>query len=359
MKGVCTITSRFQCGVFILCLANVTLSVREQLIRLVLIFILGSYVSIQSQYSVHTEDTLPKLGGTILVAMVLILFFHTFVVNDDGNGGPDRSSGVLIFRGSSILRFHIQREEFIVHSVRLMLTIIYAHHTFTLLMNVLVYKINSDDILDQLMGFMKVASIAAVGSVATGVFKTNIDQKEQLEVLVRERTKVIRLKTKELGRINIAFEACETAIAITDFSRVVIWTNHAFEELAKRMRKAHLPLGECFHAFAASDIGVLNETCSSVGRQLMDAIVLNDSFNETKLRGAFDFLSPRHDEICIIADDCTHYREKNDYSVEVTPFVDSDGIDGEFCINNNTDHGIVRDNDSKLFLVAFHDITAN
>ncbi|VEU39412.1 unnamed protein product [Pseudo-nitzschia multistriata] len=192
--------------------------------------------------------------------------------------------------------------------------------------------------------------IAGIGSVATGVFKTNIDQKEQLELLVRERTQVIHFKTKELRRINVAFEACETAIAITDSSRVVIWANNAFEKLAKRTTTVQPSLGEQSRVSATSDTDALNETCSSVGRQLTDVIVLNDSTNETKLRGAFDFLSPRHDEINIIGDDCTNSsRGKSDYRLEVTPFVDYD--EGTKTISN--------DNDNNLFLVAFHDITAD
>eukprot|EP00536_Pseudo-nitzschia_multiseries_P004933 jgi/Psemu1/189374/e_gw1.87.68.1 len=190
-----------------------------------------------------------------------------------------------------------------VHSARLLLAAIYTNHAFGVFTNVFVY--NSEDILDQAIALTKATIIACVGSVATGVFKTNIDQKEELEALVQERTKVIHSKTKELRRITVAFKASETAIAITDSSRFVIWTNHAFEELAKRTKNMDLPLDKCTSTSSTGD-----------------------------------------------SDDRTNYREKSDYRVEVTPFVDSDDVDENFS-------EMPSDNERKLFLVAFHDITAD
>mmetsp|Transcript_1259 Transcript_1259/g.3206 ORF Transcript_1259/g.3206 Transcript_1259/m.3206 type:complete len:949 (+) Transcript_1259:203-3049(+) len=350
MKGVCTITARFQGGVLVLCLANITLSFKEKMIRLILIFVIGSYVSIQSPYSVYIEDTLPNLGGAIFAAMFLIHLFHNGIIMNDNTAACERSEGEAIFRGSkSIWRLHIQREEFIVHSARLVLATIYANHAFRLFTNVFIY--NTDDIMDQTIALTEATIIAGVGSVATGVFKKNIDQKEELEVLVRERTKVIRSKTKELRRINVAFEACETAIAITDSSRIVIWTNPAFEELTKRTNKVDLPQVECHHMSATGDNRILGKSGNSIGRQLTDVIILCDSLNQTKLRGAFDFLFPRQDEIKIMTDDRSKDKEKCNYRVEVTPFADSDGLYDEVSERK-------KDNNNKLFLVAFHDITA-
>ena len=67
-SGECTITPMFQGGVIMAVLANVSLGFREKIIRLVILFIVGSLVSIHSPYSVYTEDTLPILGGTVLLA---------------------------------------------------------------------------------------------------------------------------------------------------------------------------------------------------------------------------------------------------------------------------------------------------
>jgi PAS domain-containing protein len=265
------------------------------------------------------------------------------------------------------IQIKIQKDEFIVSLARLALAAIYAHHTYKLCEDVLVYKAaTSQRLLEGIFGLTKATILAGIGSVATGVFKTNIDQKEQLEVMVRERTKEIRAKNIELRRINIAFEACETAIAITDASRTVIWTNQAFESLSTRTkhlrRRSRVDLNEI-----DSDNGT-----SCVGQQLTDAIALDGHASETKLRGAFDFSSPRQDEIEIHTDSNGEHANKSQYRVEVTPFSDRDDPD-DSVPSSDDDSGqeVAFDstassrtcsfqvNGHGLFLVAFHDITAD
>lgn len=223
-----------QGGIFILCLANISMSVREKVVRMIIMFSLVSYVSITSPYSVYMKDTLPLLVGYALAAFLGLYVFHISPSIGKNFGGSRRTGPPT---GIFDIHIHIQKDEFVVHLARLMLAAIYVHHTYKICLDVIVYKASTEHIFEGLFGLTKATILAGVGSVATGVFKSNIDQKEQLEVMVRERTKEIHLKNIELRRINIAFEACETAIAITDASRKLIWTNQAFEALAKKTRE--------------------------------------------------------------------------------------------------------------------------
>ena len=352
LKGVCTVTQRFQAGVISLCLANISLSVHEQVIRLVAIFAVGSYVSIQSPYSVYTEDALPGLGGAVLAAFFALYFYQNSAASIrkslDGAGNVGTST--------SMFNIHIQKDEFLVQSARMVLAAIYANFLFKTCRAILGQKAAVEDILEGFIQITKATLIASIGSVATGVFKTNIDQKEQLEIMVTERTKEIHMKNIELRRINIAFEACETAIAITDASRTVIWTNLAFEALSKKTR-------------GCGDNDVF---LSSVDQQLTDVIVLDGKENETKLRGAFDFSSPRQDEIEIQGEG-KNSAAKTKYRVKVTPFSDHDDFE-ELDIDDagiqkksvafeatvgSVRKGNFQANNHKLFLVAFNDITAD
>ncbi len=341
-----------------LCLANISLSVREQVIRLLTIFALGSYVSIQSPYSVYTEDALPGLGGAVIAAMFVLYLYHNSASirrNFDG-------VGVGIVEASyGLFKIQVQKDELLVQTSRLVLAAMYTHFMFMTF-----FRLMTDGdkrpgkVLEECFQFVKATLIATIGSVATGVFKTNIDQKEQLEIMVRERTKELRLKNMELRLINFAFKASETAIAITDASRTVIWTNHAFETMSKKTK------------------GNADTFNSCVDQQLTDAILLDNPVDETKLRGAFDFSTPRQDEIEIKGDG----EAKSQYRVEVTPFTDLDDYNENLCSNDadvnskssltfeamggsgrrgsgSRRRGVFRAIEHQLFLISLYDITAD
>lgn len=349
VKGICTITQRFQSGVICLCLANLSLSAYEQTVRLLAIFAIGSYISITSPYSVYTEDALPGLGGAVLVAFVW-LYIH--------NNSTSIRKNIEVGFHQGIFDIRVQKDEFMVQSARLALVAIYSYTSFHSFFDAFGQNATAEDVVAGFWELFKASMIATVGSVATGVFKSNIDQKEELEIMVRERTKEIRMKNIELRRINIAFEACETAIAITDASRTVIWTNQAFESLSKKTRDD-------------DDYG-----WSSLDQQLTDAILVNGKENETKLRGAFDFSSPRQDKIEVQGNGSEgQYSSNSQYRVEVTPFLDHYELDEEDEIEsiestakeadsvpkgrgNGRRVSFQANNPQRLFLVAFNDITA-
>lgn len=91
---------------------------------------------------------------------------------------------------------------------------------------------------DANVGTYKLATVAfyaMVGLASVGVFSSNIEEKNRLEVLVEERTREILRQQDELYLVGLASQASETAIAITDLNQNVMWSNPALERLlAKR-----------------------------------------------------------------------------------------------------------------------------
>ena len=130
---------------------------------------------------------------------------------------------------------------------------------------------------------VKAGCVAIVGLAATGAFGKQINIKEQLEVLVQQRTKEIqqqsdklREKTDKLYMVNLALQASETAIAITDSDRFIIWSNAAFERI-------------CHNSGKPRENGS-NDTNYCSNHRLIDVLALDSSDvdNMRKLKDAFD-----------------------------------------------------------------------
>jgi len=199
--GECTITAMFQGGTVMAVLGNVSLSFREKMFRLAIFFVVGSIVSIQSPYSVYTEDTLPMLGGTILLASFALYCVH----------------------------FGVKRGTATVLLARLFLAAIYIHHTVKV-----ITSINLEEgfsAYDNIQAMVKASVVACIGIIATGTFEEEIWHKEQLEVVIHDRTNELRAQNEKLDMVNMALQATETAIAITEESGRIIWFNSAFKKL--------------------------------------------------------------------------------------------------------------------------------
>jgi PAS domain S-box-containing protein len=80
----------------------------------------------------------------------------------------------------------------------------------------------------------------AVGLIAAGAFRQEIDAKAVLEELVEERTAQIVQQADELRMVGLALKASETAIAITDQQRNIIWLNPALRRLTGKKETALL-----------------------------------------------------------------------------------------------------------------------
>jgi PAS domain S-box-containing protein len=187
----CTAAAMFQSGVLMAVMANISLSFLEKVIRLVISFALASYVSIQSPHSVYFEDTFPILGATILGAIFVLYIYH----------------------------FGVNRTLATVQGARLILASLFVHHAAVTLTS------PDKSAYENIASFVKAVLVVSVGIVATGTFQNEILQKESLEIQVRNRT-------QNLHMVNMALQASETAIAITDKQGCIIWLNAAFERLA-------------------------------------------------------------------------------------------------------------------------------
>lgn len=78
---------------------------------------------------------------------------------------------------------------------------------------------------EHILSIARWAFLTFVGMAATGTFEDEKLQKERLEKLVQKRTQTLHM-------VNLALQASETAIAITENSGCIIWVNSAFEHLS-------------------------------------------------------------------------------------------------------------------------------
>lgn len=322
LEGECTIAPRFAGGVFALVVANAgSLSFREKVLRLLTIFLVGSYVSIRSPYSIYVQDALPILGGSCLVTLV-VFYVGTYGVQ-------------------------IRRRDFMVNASRLVILALFFNHTIRVLAST---KSETIHIRQEISGLMKASVLVCMSCVASGTIQQELDQKDCLEKLVKERTKEIEHQADKLRMVNMALQASETAIAITDSSRCIIWWNKAFEAL--NMRKQVSPQQKT----------VKKSHQTLMGQELTDSLPLGSKQNETKLRGVFDLSTRREDEILV---------EGSIFNIEVSPFPSSDERNGassslsvaeKGIANSSTSCASIGENNNNnntcdRFLVVFKDMT--
>lgn len=244
---------------------------------------IGSYVSIASPFSTYTEDVLPLVGGPIVLSIIFLVLTNFGIRMD------------LL-------------SVWAVHGARLVLASIFIYET-----GCNVYNIKTDNAMDQLVATVKAAVVACVGVVATGIFQKEIDLKEQLEVQVRKRTKQLQEKNAALHMVNLALQASETAIAITDSNCCIIWKNMAFEKICNEISKTSL-----------------------LNRYITDVLPLASIQDEDNLKIAFSSSCRTQDEI---------YINDSIFNLEVSPFSD---------IHHEGDKGT-----SDRFMVVFKNITAD
>ena len=305
----CVITPQFQ-GLLAGGLANGELTVPNHVLRMVLLFGLASYVSIQSPYSIYQEDVLPLLGGPVVLS---IAFLAVTRLDFD------------IFAG------RINWNLWTVQGARCVLAGIFMYHTGRDLVAMTNEEIPSDEdgsihqAQDKLMTIVKASIVAIVGLVATGTFQSEIDQNERLEIQVKKRTKEIQEKNDRLQMVELALRASETAIAITDSDRKIIWLNSACEgiTLAKLSEEGKKQQ---------------QQNQSFLGKPIVEVLALETMLDEKTLTFAFS-KSRQEDEICI---------DGMIFHLEVSPY--------EYSFPNPNDREISGDNGR--FLVVLKNITA-
>lgn len=310
--GECTIAIMLPGSVAMSVLANVSLDFQEKMLRLAAIFLVGSYVSIQNPYSVYVEDTLPILGGTILLSIFGLYVYH----------------------------FSVTPRHIGVRASRLVLAALFVYHT---VMNLT--SIPSSDKVGfvQISGLLKAVVIACVGGIATGNFQEEIEQKQQLEILVKERTKKLKLQNEELRMVSMALQASETAIAITDKPGNIIWINTAFEKMCHHKKKT-------------------SKEESLIGQLLKDVIYKLDP---SQTGNRYILIDTFEDSMMKPSSENRNIRIENSiFQVETTPFASENYDDMEECNSKEEGshdgtrkNGIPNCNKNNRFLMAFKDVT--
>jgi hypothetical protein len=271
-SGECVITNMLQ-GALFGNLCNGSLSFRNHLVRMALMFAVASYVSIKSPFSVYHKDVLPLLGGPILMAIAFLAGTRL-----DWTFLKDINWNILTVQGS-----------------RWVLSAIYMHHAASELLSMTFEGVGAGDIFSTLI---KASIVACMGVVATGSFQKEIDLNAQLEIMVKNRTKIIQEKNDKLHMVELALECSETAIAITDSDLRIIWLNAACKDISSPVK------AKCIEN--ENNIGELTKIKEQqaphrqiiLGRPIAEVIALETITDEKKLTEAFS-KSRREDEICI------------------------------------------------------------
>lgn len=362
-----------QCHGTIVCiLGNVSLSHEEKVARIILVFLAGSFVSVTDPHSSYVAEFLPIVGSTTLLTASCILLWG-FCSGEGGGGGKKSASANRLPQLKSLLR----RDLVVVHGARIVLASVFGKHCAQVAW---ILAWHSDSPGEQVSALAKAALVATMGIVATGTFRSEISKKEQLERLVEERTREIRRKNKKLHTVNLALQASETAIAITDSERCIVWSNTAFDKnLAVASSASSSPSSTLQRSHRSGvrrrRIGDGNEqkieanaceegepASSLAGLPLVDVLNFNTKEDRCCLAGAFDVSTRRQDKVNIF--DST-------FNVEVSPFAEEEKEDdweeGEDARDSSDGSNKNKTKDLKSavptktgrFLVVFKNITAD
>jgi signal transduction histidine kinase/ActR/RegA family two-component response regulator len=114
------------------------------------------------------------------------------------------------------------------HGASLILAGTFAYHTSSEMVTIVTLPGYA---LEGGYSILKAGFFGSVGLVAAGAFRREIDMNETLEILVQERASEISKQAERLLLVGLALEKSETAIAITDHSQKVIWSNVALAKL--------------------------------------------------------------------------------------------------------------------------------
>ena len=266
-SGECLITQMFQ-GALFGNLCNGELTFRNHIVRMIIMFTVASYVSIQSPFSVYTEDVLPLVGGPILMATLFLA-----VTKLDFDLSYDRLKDT-------------NWNYVTVQASRWVLSAIYMYHVGSELLSMSFEGLGATDIFRALV---KASVIAGMGVVATGSFQNEIDTNAKLEVMVRNRTKIIQEKNDKLHMVELALECSETAIVITDSNLRIIWLNAACEDISS-------PETEGSTTGKDEDRSQKRELL--LGKNIVEALALETITDEKKLSQSF-CMYRKEDEVCI------------------------------------------------------------
>ena len=278
-SGECIITNMFT-GTLFGNLCNGALSFRNHISRMLIMFAVASYVSIQSPFSVYHEDVLPLLGGPIVMAVAFLVATRLdFDYDFDWAVLKDANWNQLTVQGS-----------------RWVLSSIYMYHVCSELLSTSFEGLGANDIFRALV---KASIVAGMGVAATGSFQNEIDTNAKLEVMVKNRTKIIQEKNDKLHMVELALECSETAIVITDSDLRIIWLNAACEAISSASREAEdSHKSEKRKEEHQRQQQQQRQRQSMLSMPIVEAIALETIMDKNKLTRAFS-KSRKEDEVCI------------------------------------------------------------
>ncbi|VEU33382.1 unnamed protein product [Pseudo-nitzschia multistriata] len=311
--GECIITNMYQ-GTLFGNLCNGSLTFRNHIVRMVIMFAVGTYVSIMSPFSTFKEDIILGLGGPMVLAIVFL--------------SATKLDRTALFE-------HVNWNALSVLGARWVLAAIYMYHVTCEMLSMTFDGVGAQDMFRTLV---KASFVACVGVASTGAFQNEIDLNEELEVKVKNRTRIIQEKSDKLHMVELALRASETAIAITDSDLRIIWLNAACEEITSPVvgRIAKNQEDKMERPSAS-----LQDRTSLLGKPIIEVLALDTIMDEKKLANAFS-KNRREDEICM--NGMIYGLEVSPYNYYLSPTMESSS-------NNHT-------NDSSRFLVVLKNITA-
>lgn len=191
--------------------ANTELLLVHQVV-LCLFGLLGMMVILGISPIYNIEETIPMLAG----ATVLHITFQVSRAVDKNR------------------TFSLKNDAFRGIFASVILATVFSYHVFGEIVNMM-----SQPGYASAGGFsiLRAGFFASFGLFASGAFKKESDANEVLEKLVEERTKQIAKQARRLLMVEMALEASETAVAITDAHLRIKWYNHAFKKLTGKHDK--------------------------------------------------------------------------------------------------------------------------
>lgn len=228
---------------------------------------------------VNLSDALPVLLG----ATAVFIFFHYYAKIQTGS----------------------KKELISAHGASIILAGTFAYHTSYEILGML-----SEPGYATTGGYsiLKAGFFASIGLAAAGAFRREIVVKESLEVLVELRARELVKQAEKLRMVGLALEESETAIAITDSEKRIVWFNPALKRLVDWKEE-------------------------DIQNQCLLKVLQTSDESESKVVACFDDQATLHDEITI---------GDSEILAEVSPF---SGVDMEEDTNAR-------------FLVVLKDITA-
>jgi signal transduction histidine kinase len=226
----------------------------------------GCVIAFYPPYMLH--DTFPILFG----ATALHVAFHTSLhIHTDTNKDSNTSSDENDIHSTV---FSLRNDTFRTTFASVILTTTFAYHVFNEILTMFSqpnYSVTGG------FSILRAGFFASFGIFAAGAFKKESIQNELLERLVQQRTKQIVAQSERLRLVEVALEASETAIAITDHMMNIVWYNPALQRLTGKHQHGQLSMCSLLDALDPSvEDGKKISSCFNCHQTLEEEITIRN-----------------------------------------------------------------------------------